>query len=313
MGGEDLKKTKEIILIEPRGFCAGVARATKTLELALKKHKKPIYAYHEIVHNKHIINNFKKLGVIFVEEISAIPKDSTVVFSAHGVSPKIKKQAKEKNLNIIDATCPLVNKTHTEAVNFHKQGYKIILIGKENHQEVVGIMGEAPITLIENINDVDYLSFKNDENIACLTQTTLGVDETKETIEALKKKFKNLKLTPKENICYATQNRQEAVKKLTKIVDLVIVVGSKNSSNSNKIKNVAGSFTKAILIDNAKEINEDYLANFSKIGITAGASAPEYLVQEIIKKIMTLFPMSIIKEQTNKKEDMQFPLPLNVQ
>ncbi len=303
---------KTIFLIKPRGFCAGVSRAIKTLELTQKLFKQPIYAFNEIVHNKHVVKNFKNKGILFIKKIDNIPNSSTIVFSAHGVSPKIKKIAREKKLNIIDATCPLVNKTHIEAKNFNKLGYKIILIGKKNHEEVEGIMGEAPINLIENLNEIKKLNFKTNKKIACLTQTTLSQDETIKIITALKQKFNNLTLPPKKNICYATQNRQNAVKKLAKLVDIVIVIGSKNSSNSNKLKEIAKKITTTILIDSEKEVSKTILTQYEKIGIASGASAPEYLVKELITKIKKAFPNTQINEIKKNKENITFPLPLEI-
>jgi len=264
-----------IFLAKPRGFCAGVERAVDIVEIALKKLGKPIYVRHEIVHNRHVVNSLKEKGAIFIDEMNNIPEDSTVVFSAHGVSPHVKQQAANLGLNVIDATCPLVTKVHIEAKLYHDRGYSIILIGHKNHQEVIGTMGYSPMMLVENIEDVKNLDIKNDR-IMCLTQTTLSIDDTKDIIKALKEKYSNVKFPPKEDICYATQNRQNAVKELAKKCGLILVVGAKNSSNSNRLVDTAEHMNvESHLIQGYKDIKD--VSKYDNIGVISGASTPEVI------------------------------------
>lgn len=301
----------KIILAAPRGFCAGVNMAVQSLELALKHFGPPIYVYHEIVHNQYVVNSFQDRGAVFVNTIEEIPVDSTVLFSAHGVSPAIRTLAKERHLNAIDATCPLVTKVHLEAIKYAKEHYNIILIGHEGHDEVIGTMGEAPdsITLVEDTADVDALVFTPDSKLAYLTQTTLSVDDANRIIQRLKERFPWIVGPPKEDICYATQNRQEAVKLLCQQADTVIVLGSQNSSNSQRLRELAAETGKqAFLIDGPEELSESMFRGDEKVLITAGASAPELVVQSTIAWLAEKFHATV-EEQTIRKEDVYFPLP----
>lgn len=285
--------------------------AVQSLELALKHFGPPIYVYHEIVHNQHVVNSFQDRGAVFVNTIEEIPVDSTVLFSAHGVSPAIRTLAKERHLNAIDATCPLVTKVHLEAIKYAKEHYNIILIGHEGHDEVIGTMGEAPdsITLVEDTADVDALVFTPDSKLAYLTQTTLSVDDANRIIQRLKERFPWIVGPPKEDICYATQNRQEAVKLLCQQADTVIVLGSQNSSNSQRLRELAAETGKqAFLIDGPEELSESMFRGDETVLITAGASAPELVVQSTIAWLAEKFHATV-EEQTIRKEDVYFPLP----
>ncbi len=304
---------KKIILANPRGFCAGVDRAIAIVEKALDKYGAPIYVRHEVVHNKYVVDNLKKRGAIFIEDVQDVPQNSILIYSAHGVPLSVRKEAQNRNLKMIfDATCPLVSKVHVEIKNLHKQGYTIVMIGHKGHPEVEGTMGqvEGDIYLIETINDILNLPIKKDiEKIAVVTQTTLSVDETKVLIDKLKSVFSNLKLPKNEDICYATQNRQDAVKKLLKVCDLLIVIGSKNSSNSNRLKELAENLgVTAYLIDFASEIEEDWLIKAKALGVTAGASAPEILVEGVINKLNS-FGFDSIEILEAVEENMFFALP----
>lgn len=301
----------KIYLAKPRGFCAGVERAIEILNLALKKFGPPIYVRHAIVHNERIVSEFEKKGVKFVEDVEDVPEGSILIFSAHGVSPDVKKTAKNRNLKIIDATCPLVTKVHLEARNYAKGNYTILLIGHKNHVETQGTMGEAPdkIIVIENKDDIEKLEDKNLKKIAVITQTTLSVDDTKEIIEKIKKRFENVRKPKADDICYATQNRQDAVKKISPFVDIFLIIGSKESSNSNRLKEIAEKYgTKAYLINDKNEIPVEKVKNANAIGITSGASTPEELVQEIIEKLREMSGKEII-EMEGKEEKIKFHLP----
>lgn len=301
----------KIILAAPRGFCAGVNMAVQSLELALKHFGPPIYVYHEIVHNQHVVQSFQGKGAVFVNTLQEIPIDSTVLFSAHGVSPEIRRVAKERRLNAIDATCPLVTKVHLEAIKFAKEHYTIVLIGHEGHDEVIGTMGEAPeaILLVEDTADVDELQFQADTKLAYLTQTTLSVDDANRIIQRLKERFPWIIGPTKEDICYATQNRQEAVKLLCQKADAVIVLGSQNSSNSQRLRELAEEFDRpAYLADGPQDLNEEELRAFETILITAGASAPELVVQETIQWLKERFNATV-EEQEIRREEVYFPLP----
>jgi 4-hydroxy-3-methylbut-2-en-1-yl diphosphate reductase len=275
---------EKVILAKPRGFCAGVEMAIETVERALKRHGAPIYVFHEIVHNQHVVADFSRRGVRFVQSIAEVPAGARLIFSAHGVAPDIWHQAKEKHLQlIIDATCPLVEKVHREVRKFATQGYWIILVGHEKHDEIVGTSGEAParIRIVGNADDARAVQVQNPEKVVALTQTTLSVDDTREIIEILKERFPRLITAAKEDICYATQNRQDAVKQLSKEVDLVLVIGSRNSENSNQLCNVARAQGKsAYLIDDHRSIKPEWLRRVKRVGITSGASVPEHLVEE---------------------------------
>lgn len=305
--------TKKIILANPRGFCAGVDRAIAIVDKALDKYGAPIYVRHEVVHNKYVVDGLEARGAIFIEDIQDVPENSILIYSAHGVPLSIRKEASEKNLQMIfDATCPLVNKVHVELKTLHRQGYAIVMIGHKNHPEVEGTMGQVDgnIYLIETESDIESLPLAKDiEKIAVVTQTTLSVDETKSIIDRLKANFSNLRLPKNEDICYATQNRQDAVKGMAKVCDLLIVIGSKNSSNSNRLKELAENLgVRSYLIDFAHEIDEAWLNNATTVGVTAGASAPEVLVEGVIAKLKT-YGFSTIETLTTVEEHMIFALP----
>ena len=301
----------KIILAAPRGFCAGVNMAVQSLDLALKHFGPPIYVYHEIVHNQHVVQTFESKGAVFVNSLEEIPSDSTVLFSAHGVSPEIRRIAKDRRLNAIDATCPLVTKVHLEAIKFTKEHYTIVLIGHEGHDEVVGTMGEAPeaIVLVEDTEDVEALQFTSETKLAFLTQTTLSVDDANRIIQRLKERFPWIIGPPKEDICYATQNRQEAVRVLCQRADVVIVLGSQNSSNSQRLRELAQEFDRpAYLVDGPQDLNEEYFQGVESVLITAGASAPELVVQNTIQWLKDRFNATV-EEQEVRKEEVYFPLP----
>jgi len=307
------KKIK-VLLAAPRGFCAGVDRAIEIVKKSIDKYGSPVYVRHEIVHNKHVVESLKKIGAIFVEELSEI-KDKTrpVIFSAHGVPKSVPKEAANLNMEYIDATCPLVSKVHREAENLHKSGSHIILIGHKNHPEVIGTMGQIPkdgIDLIENVEDVNKYENKKNKNLAFVTQTTLSVDDTKEIIEKLKKKFPEIKEPKKEDICYATTNRQTAVKKIAKKCEMFFIIGSRNSSNSVRLVEVAkkSGCPNAELIHSASVIPFEKIANYSTIGISSGASAPEVLVDEFINNLKKKFVLKI-EEVEIIKEEVTFKIP----
>ena len=299
----------DILLAEPRGYCAGVVRAVDIVEIALTKIGNPIYVRHEIIHNQHVVNELKDKGAIFVEEISEIPEKSTVIFSAHGVSPEVWEEAQKKNLNIIDATCPLVTKVHVEAIKYAKDGYTILLVGHKGHDEVIGTMGEAPdnTILVESVDDIPSLNVPNFEKVVALTQTTLSVSDTANIISALKQKFPQL--ITRNDICYATTNRQNALDSISDEVDLVLVVGAKNSSNSNRLKELASERgIEAYLVNGPEDVKLDWLEGKSSIGITSGASTPEVLVNGVIEKIKP----SNIQNIVYAEENVNFKLPKEV-
>jgi len=275
---------EKVILAKPRGFCAGVEMAVETVERALQRHGPPIYVFHEIIHNQHVVGEFTRRGVRFVQSLDEVPAGAKLIFSAHGVSPAVWQQAKEKRLElVIDATCPLVEKVHREVRKFATQGYSIILVGHDKHDEIVGTSGEAPdrIRVVANVEEARALRIPDLDKVVALTQTTLSVDDTREIIDVLKARFPRLVTPAKEDICYATQNRQDAVKQLAKEVDLVLVIGSRNSENSNQLCRVARLHgAQAFLINNHHDIESNWLQDISQIGITSGASVPEQLVQE---------------------------------
>ena len=308
------KNELKIYLASPRGFCAGVDRAIEIVKKSIDKFGSPVYVRHEIVHNKHVVESLKKIGAIFVEEISEIKdKSRPVIFSAHGVPKKVPKEAEELNMKYVDATCPLVSKVHREAENMHKNGYHIILIGHKGHPEVIGTMGQIPvdgITLVETIEDVEKIVFKKDEKLAFITQTTLSVDDTKEIIECLKKRFPQINEPKKEDICYATTNRQAAVKKIAKLCDMFFVIGSRNSSNSKRLVEVASKAgcNESELIHSESEIPLDKIGKCKTIGISSGASAPEIIVQDFISKIKEKYKVKI-EEVEIVKENVFFKVP----
>jgi 4-hydroxy-3-methylbut-2-enyl diphosphate reductase len=301
----------KIILANPRGFCAGVNMAIESLERALALFGTPLYVYHEIVHNRPIVERFRARGVVFVDDISEVPAGGTVLYSAHGVSPEIRRHSAERNLRAIDATCPLVTKVHNEAVRFAREGYTIILIGHEGHDEVIGTMGEAPenMILVEDADDVAALDLPADAKLAFLTQTTLSVDEAKVVIDALRAKYPQVVGPHKDDICYATQNRQEAVRDLVPEADVVLVLGSRNSSNSQRLAELARSVGKpAYLIDRVTELQDDWFRPADTVLITAGASAPEDHVQDCVAYLEKKFGAAI-ESRVVREEHVSFPLP----
>ena len=310
-----MKKNLKIYLASPRGFCAGVKRAIEIVEKSLNKYGKPVYVRHEIVHNKQVVNDLKEKGAIFIEELSDI-KDNTrpVIFSAHGVPKSVPKEAKEKKLSFVDATCPLVSKVHRESEQLYKKGYDIILIGHNNHPEVIGTMGQLPdgsIKLIETADDVDLLKVANfSKPLAYITQTTLSVDDTAEIIDKLKKKFPNIKQPIKEDICYATTNRQKAVKEIAPKCDMFFVIGSRNSSNSVRLVEVAkkAGCKKSLLMHSEQKIPMDELMNSETVGISSGASAPDHLIQKLLEHLKKEREISL-EEVTVAEEKVIFKLP----
>ncbi|MDC0409529.1 4-hydroxy-3-methylbut-2-enyl diphosphate reductase [Pelagibacteraceae bacterium] len=310
-----MKKNLKIYLASPRGFCAGVKRAIEIVEKSLNKYGKPVYVRHEIVHNKQVVNDLREKGAIFIEELSDI-KDNTrpVIFSAHGVPKSVPKEAEEKKLSFVDATCPLVSKVHRESEQLYKKGYDIILIGHNNHPEVIGTMGQLPngsIKLIETAADVDLLKVENfSKPLAYITQTTLSVDDTAEIIDKLKRKFPNIKQPIKEDICYATTNRQKAVKEIAPKCDMFFVIGSRNSSNSVRLVEVAkkAGCKKSLLIHSEQKIPMDELMNSETVGISSGASAPDHLIQKLLEHLKKDREISL-EEVTVAEEKVIFKLP----
>ena len=309
-------KNKEIniLLASPRGFCAGVDRAIEIVKKSIDKYGSPVYVRHEIVHNKHVVESLKQIGAIFVEELHEIKdKSRPVIFSAHGVPKTVPEEAKDLKMEYIDATCPLVSKVHREAENLNKNGSHVLLIGHKNHPEVVGTMGQIPkngIDLIENVEDVKKYENKYNKKLAFVTQTTLSVDDTKEIIDELKKKFPSIREPKKEDICYATTNRQAAVKKIAKQCDMFFIIGSRNSSNSVRLVEVANNSgcNNAVLIHSESDIPFDKISNCNTIGISSGASAPEILVENFINNLKEKFVIKI-KEVEIIKEDVTFKIP----
>ena len=304
---------KKIHLANPRGFCAGVDRAIEMVELALKKWGSPIYVRHEIVHNKHVVHDLKKKGAVFVEELKECPIDRPVIFSAHGVPKMVPEEAEKRQMLFVDATCPLVTKVHNEIKRYYDKGYKIIMIGHRGHPETIGTMGQLPegeVLLVENIEDVERIDPSEYKKLAYVTQTTLSIDDTKEIALALNKKFPSIQNPKKEDICYATTNRQEEVKRLVKVVDLILVVGSDNSSNSQRLVDVAkhGGCSEAYLIEDHRKIDWEKVASANSIGITSGASAPDHLVKEVISSIQEKFDTSLVYD-TTRKETIEFKVP----
>ena len=303
--------TSEILLAQPRGFCAGVDRAIDIVELALEQFGAPIYVRHEIVHNAYVVEDLRSKGAIFIEELDDVPTGNTLVFSAHGVSKAVRAEAESRGLTIFDATCPLVTKVHMEVAKMRRQGCEIIMIGHDGHPEVEGTMGqtEQGMHLVETVVDVALLQVGNPDLLAYVTQTTLSVDDTAEIIAAIKQRFPKVIEPKKGDICYATTNRQEAVKFMAPQVDVVIVVGSPNSSNSNRLREVADKMgTPAYMVDNASQIEARWLDGMSRIGVTAGASAPEVLVQAVIDRLKQLGARSV-RALAGVEEHVTFPLP----
>jgi len=301
----------KIILANPRGFCAGVNMAVDSLERAIALFGTPIYAFHEIVHNRPVVERFRAKGVVFVESIDEVPECGTVLYSAHGVAPEIRRASARRRLRAIDATCPLVTKVHMEAVRYAKERYHIILIGHEGHDEVVGTMGEAPesITLVQDVDDVERLTIPADAKIAFLTQTTLSVDETQDIIAALRSKYPQIAAPTKDDICYATQNRQEAVKELVPEAELVLVLGSRNSSNSQRLAEISQQHGRtAYLIDGVQELRDEWFAGVQTVLVTAGASAPEDVVEATVNYLRDRFGATV-ESRTVREEHVNFPLP----
>ncbi len=305
---------EEVIIAQPRGFCAGVEMAIDSVERALQRHDPPMYVFHEIVHNAHVVRDFTSRGVRFVQSMDEVPAGAKLIFSAHGISPEVWRQAKEKRLEmIVDATCPLVEKVHREVRKFAAQGYWIILVGHEKHDEIVGTSGEAPqrVRIVANAEEAANVKIPDPEKVVALTQTTLSVDDTRAVIEILKRRFPMLVTAAKEDICYATQNRQDAVKQLAKNVDLVLVIGSRNSENSNQLRNVAeAQGTTAYLIDDHRAIDPKWLEGRKRIGITSGASVPESLVQEAAQFFQT--QGARISSLGFTEENIHFTLPKEI-
>ena len=304
-------KSLKIILAQPRGFCAGVERAIEIVEKALQIYGPPVYVRHEIVHNKRVVNNLSSKGAIFVKELDQIPEGAVTVFSAHGVAQRVEDTAKFRNLPVLDATCPLVAKVHKEGQRYSKDGFEVILIGHEGHPEVEGTMGRisGPVYLVSNTEDVKKLKVKNPNKLSYVSQTTLSVDDTRDIIKALQDRFPNIIGPDVKDICYATQNRQSAVRDLVKNVDLVLVVGARNSSNSNRLKDIGSeSGVNTYLIETADDMLTEWFSNVESVGITSGASTPDELVKEVIDKISTFREIEIEK-QKGKEENVVFKLP----
>jgi len=305
---------KQLILANPRGFCAGVDRAIDIVERALELFGAPIYVRHEVVHNRFVVDGLRNKGAVFVEELNEVPDNSTVIFSAHGVSKEVQSAGKQRGLKVFDATCPLVTKVHMEVSRYEKQGMECVLIGHAGHPEVEGTMGqytsnEGGMYLVESPEDVAQLKVKNPERLAFVTQTTLSVDDTSMVIDALREHFPHITGPSKDDICYATQNRQDAVKKLASECDLVIVVGSVNSSNSNRLRELSEKLgTTAYLLDNAGELKAEWLEGKQRVGLTAGASAPEVLVQQVVSRLAEL-GVTNVEEDNGLREDIEFSLP----
>ena len=303
--------TSEVLLAEPRGFCAGVDRAIDIVEHALTKFGRPIYVRHEIVHNTYVVDDLKKKGAIFIEELSDVPPGATLIFSAHGVSRAIQDEAVERGFRIFDATCPLVSKVHVELAKLHKEGYEFIMIGHKGHPEVEGTMGQldSGIHLVEDADDVLKVQPTQTKKLAVVTQTTLSVDDAAHIMAAVKARFPQVREPKQQDICYATQNRQDAIKLLSPQVDVVIVVGSPTSSNSNRLRDVAAKYgTPSYMVDHAGELQAEWLTGASKIGLTAGASAPDVLVQQVVARLRELGAVSV-RTLDGVQETVKFPLP----
>jgi 4-hydroxy-3-methylbut-2-enyl diphosphate reductase len=302
---------KKIYLLKPRGFCAGVVRAIDVVKIALDLYGPPVYVRKEIVHNKHVVEELRLAGAVFVEEVDEIPTGARGIFSAHGVSPEVRTQAKARNLQVIDATCPLVTKVHLEAVKFAKEGFTIVLIGHKDHDEVSGTLGEAPrqSVLVENVADVDALNLADPTRVAYLTQTTLSLDETKHIVERLKERFPLIQGPKSQDICYATENRQMAVKGVAEFCDLLLVVGSDNSSNSKRLVEVGGNIgVHGYLVNDWNDVNPEWLVGVKNVAVTAGASAPEHLVEELVAALQNEGFVQL-EEVELVEEDVRFSLP----
>ena len=300
----------KVILAAPRGFCAGVVRAIDIVQIALEVYPKPIYVRKEIVHNRHVVAELCEKGAVFVESLEEVPEGQTVIFSAHGVSPQVREAAEQRGLQVIDATCPLVTKVHLEAARYAQREFTIILIGHVGHDEVVGTMGVAPenILLVTGIEDVGELEVRDPDRLAYLTQTTLSLEDTREIITALRRRFPRIQGPPSEDICYATQNRQMAVHELARQTDLILVVGSQNSSNSNRlVEEAVKAGTPSFLIDDVTSIQSEWLDGVTTLGVTSGASAPEQLVKEVVNRFSN--QGAVVEELVTQNENVQFALP----
>ncbi|MBA3597150.1 MAG: 4-hydroxy-3-methylbut-2-enyl diphosphate reductase [Methylibium sp.] len=312
--GEEQGGVTDVLLAEPRGFCAGVDRAIEIVERAIRKFGAPIYVRHEIVHNTYVVNDLKTKGAIFIEDLSDVPPGATLVFSAHGVSRAVRDEAKARGFSVFDATCPLVTKVHVEVAKLHKEGFDFIMIGHKGHPEVEGTMGQLSegIHLVEDVQDVERLQIGQPERLAVVTQTTLSVDDAAEILAAVKKRFPQVREPKQQDICYATQNRQDAVKVLAPKVDVLVVVGSPTSSNSTRLRELAERLgTPAYMIDSAEELQPQWFDGHGRVGLTAGASAPELLVQQVIDRLRALGAVSV-RKLTGVQENVQFPLPLGL-
>jgi 4-hydroxy-3-methylbut-2-enyl diphosphate reductase len=309
--GADIGPLDEVVLAAPRGFCAGVDRAIEIVERALAKFGAPIYVRHEIVHNTYVVNDLKKKGAIFIEELSDVPPGATLVFSAHGVSQAVRQEAAARGFSVFDATCPLVTKVHVEVAKLHKEGYDFVMIGHKGHPEVEGTMGQLTegIYLVEDVADVDRLEVAQTEKLAVVTQTTLSVDDAAEILGAVKRRFPSVREPKQQDICYATQNRQDAVKVLAPQVDVLIVVGSPTSSNSNRLRELAQRLgTDSYMVDAPEDLQPQWFQNKRRVGLTAGASAPDILVQDVIARLRALGAVSV-RKMAGVEETIQFPLP----
>ncbi len=304
-------RIEEVVLAEPRGFCAGVDRAIEIVERALAKFGAPIYVRHEIVHNTYVVNDLKAKGAIFIEDLAEVPPGATLVFSAHGVSQAVRQEAARRGFSIFDATCPLVTKVHVEVAKLHKEGYDFVMIGHKGHPEVEGTMGQLSegIYLVEDVADVEALQPAQTERLAVVTQTTLSVDDAAEILAAVKRRFPNVRQPKQQDICYATQNRQDAVKMLAPKVDVLVVVGSPTSSNSNRLRELAERLgTEAHMVDSPDDLDPAWFASCKRVGLTAGASAPELLVQQVIERLRDLGALSV-RKMPGVEETTHFPLP----
>jgi 4-hydroxy-3-methylbut-2-enyl diphosphate reductase len=305
---------KKIFLLKPRGFCAGVVRAIDVVKIALDLYGPPVYVRKEIVHNMHVVDELRQAGAVFVEELEEVPEGARTIFSAHGVAPAVRRQARRRNLHVIDATCPLVTKVHLEAVRFARDNYSIVLIGHKDHDEVIGTLGEVPerTFLVETVEDVDRLELPDPSRVRYLTQTTLSLDETREIIVRLKQRFPLMQGPPAQDICYATENRQMAVKAVAEACDLLLVVGSQNSSNSKRLVEVGGNLAmRSYLVNDSREVDPAWLEGVKNVSVTAGASAPEHLVQELIE-FLRGHGFEEMEEIDLVDEDVRFSLPVEL-
>ncbi len=313
--GSGYSSGKKVILLRPRGFCAGVVRAIDVVKIALSLYGAPIYVRKEIVHNKHVVDELRQSGAIFVEELDEVPPGARVIFSAHGVAPAVRQQAKERQLQVIDATCPLVTKVHLEAVRFAKRGYTIVLIGHKDHDEVIGTLGEAPqsTVLVSTVEDVDRLNVPDPTRVSYITQTTLSLDETKDIVARLRQRFPQIIGPAAQDICYATENRQLAVKAVVPLCQMLLVVGSQNSSNSRRLVEVCKKMgVPAYLIDDMSQVNARWFEDVNTVALTAGASAPENLVQELVQSL-SRYGFNQVEEMEIKEEDVRFQLPSSLE